>query len=1621
MARITFIDAEVDPGSGKVLDIGGVRWDGMCFHDSSLARFSAFLQGTEYVCGHNVLAHDMKYLGDAVRQAGVPEANVIDTLYLSPLLFPKRPYHALLKDDKLQTEELNNPLNDAKKAKILFDDEVAAFGALDENLREIYSALLSGRSEFRAFFSIFGGHASNAVRFGLWRVARAAAGLVSNPAVRLIRRRFESQICSHADLESIAAGYPVELAYCLALISALEEDGSDSSITPRWVLHNYPDVERIMFLLRSAPCAEGCPYCNKALDIHAGLKKWFGYDSFREYGGEPLQEKAVKAAVENRSLLAVFPTGGGKSLTFQLPALMAGRNTGGLTVVISPLQSLMKDQVDNLEKRGITDAVTINGLLDPIERAKSVERVEDGSATMLYISPESLRSKTIERLLLGRKIVRFVIDEAHCFSSWGQDFRVDYLYIAEFIRNLQRDKHLQDSIPVSCFTATAKVKVMEDIRSYFKNNLSLDLQLFTTGVARHNLHYRVIPEPGENEKYLALRRLIEERTCPVIVYVTRTRKAVSLAARLTQDGLDALPYHGKMTPEEKTANQDSFMSGKTRIIVATSAFGMGVDKSDVGLVVHYQISDSLENYVQEAGRAGRDERISADCYVLFNDEDLSGHFAMLNRTKLTIKEIQQVWRAVKEITRSRRKVSNSALEIARKAGWDDGMEDLETRVRTAIASLEQAGYLRRGQNMPRVYATGIRTKTAQEAIDRIEASSRFDEKEKKYAIRIIRMLISSRSVKKAQGEEAESRVDYISDRLGISREDVIHSVNLLREEGILADTKDITAYVGRDGSPSRSRTMLKKYNEVERFLLKQVDDRPRTLDYKELNELAEVSGCSSVRLDMMKVILNFWSIRKCVRKSPRDKNHVDVQCLIPMDEFERKVEMRQSLAAFIVEYLYERADEKGQVEFSVLGLKEACGQDIASFSSDVSAEDVEDALFYLSRIGAVSIEGGFMVIYNALTIERLEMDNHRRYKVDDYQKLSDFYKNKIEQIHIVGEYARKMIEDYDAALEFVDDYFKLNYPIFRNKYFKGREEEISRNITPEKFRQLFGELSARQLSIVKDRDAKYAVVAAGPGSGKTRVLVHKLASLLLMEDVKHEQLLMLTFSRAAATEFRQRLHDLIGNAVSFVDIKTFHSYCFDLLGRIGSLEKSQEIVKTAVERIRASEVDASRVTKTVLVIDEAQDMDEDEFGLVRALMERNEDMRILAVGDDDQNIYAFRGSSPKYMKAILDLEDARQYDLVQNFRSRSNLVEFSNKFAERITERIKNYPIDPVRRETGELELTEYSGENLAVPLVDSLLSKPLSGTVAVLTQKNDEALLVASLLRKSGVPARLVQSNDEVRLSSLAEIVRFKECAGFREEGAIISEDVWNAAVSSLKAEFSRSSMLQLCLDLLEAFASSCPEASDASHGRVIYKSDFDVFLSESAPSDFVRGDADTVVVSTIHKAKGKEFDNVFLLLENFTCEDDEKRRQLYVALTRAKDNLYIHVNSPLFDGLSVPGLVLRRDTASYGRPAELVVQLSMRDVYLEPFKRKPYAVSVLMSGNRLNVDVSSGPDIRLSDAQRRPVLVFSKRFKDRYDKLIRDGYHLSGAEVDMVIWWKDENMDEAVKVILPKLSFSL
>ncbi|WP_373750121.1 UvrD-helicase domain-containing protein, partial [Jeotgalibaca porci] len=610
-------------------------------------------------------------------------------------------------------------------------------------------------------------------------------------------------------------------------------------------------------------------------------------------------------------------------------------------------------------------------------------------------------------------------------------------------------------------------------------------------------------------------------------------------------------------------------------------------------------------------------------------------------------------------------------------------------------------------------------------------------------------------------------------------------------------------------------------------------------------------------------------------------------------------------------------------------------------------------------------------------------------------------------IHIVGEYAKKMLKDYKEALQFVEDYFQLNYSSFLNKYFKGsRQDEIKRNITPAKFKQLFGELSPSQLSIIKDNDSPYIVVAAGPGSGKTRVLVHKLASLLLMEDVKHEQLLMVTFSRAAATEFKKRLFELIGNAASFVEIKTFHSYCFDVLGKVGSIEKSEEIIGKAVEKIRNNDIEPNRITKTVLVIDEAQDMNCHEFELIKALIEQNEEMRVIAVGDDDQNIYEFRGASSKYLEQFITEQKAKKVELIENYRSKANLVEFTNRFVEKTAHRLKETPIIPHSNEIGLLKLIKHTGSNLIEPVVNGILSSDLQGTTCVLTHTNFEALQIEGLLLYNGLPAKLIQTNDSFSLFNLLEVRYFINQLGFSEDKFIISDNSWKNAKRNLWDKYKESTKIDICINLIKDFELSNPKKK--------YQSDFEVFVKESKLEDFVSATGETIFVSTIHKAKGKEFDNVFLMLDGYYPDNDEKIRLLYVAMTRAKQNLTIHLNGNYLDDISCQHIEQIRDNSQYDQSKLLVTQLSHKDIWLDYFISKQGIIANHKSGDIL-IPNNDG----CFDKNGNCIVKFSNGYKEKIIEYEKTGYKLSESKINYIVYWQKENQVDEILIVLPELKF--
>ena len=335
------------------------------------------------------------------------------------------------------------------------------------------------------------------------------------------------------------------------------------------------------------------------MDLPRTLRKYFGYDSFR-----PLQEEIIRDALAGRDVFALMPTGGGKSLCFQLPALL--RN--GLTIVVSPLISLMKDQVDALQTSGIA-ATFLNSSLDRHEAAERFRGLNRGKYRMLYVAPERLMLDTFLEGALNWNIAQIAIDEAHCISEWGHDFRPEY----RELKKLRR--HLPD-VPIIALTATATERVRKDI----VDQLHLrDARCYVASFNRANLTYRVVPKSSPYEQVLKLIRSRPNESG--IVYCASRKTADSLAATLNADGVKAKPYHAGLESRDRAKHQEQFLRDDARVITATIAFGMGINKPNVRFVVHHDLPKNIESYYQETGRAGRDG-LPSECVLLFSASDV---------------------------------------------------------------------------------------------------------------------------------------------------------------------------------------------------------------------------------------------------------------------------------------------------------------------------------------------------------------------------------------------------------------------------------------------------------------------------------------------------------------------------------------------------------------------------------------------------------------------------------------------------------------------------------------------------------------------------------------------------------------------------------------------------------------------------------------------------------------------------------------------------------------------------------------------------------------------------------------------------------------------------------------
>jgi ATP-dependent DNA helicase RecQ len=395
------------------------------------------------------------------------------------------------------------------------------------------------------------------------------------------------------------------------------------------------------------------------------------------------------------------------------------------------------------------------------------------------------------------------------------------------------------------------------------------------------------------------------------------------------------------------------------------------------------------------------------------------------------------------------------------------------------------------------------------------------------------------------------------------------------------------------------------------------------------------------------------------------------------------------------------------------------------------------------------------------------------------------------------------------------------------------------------------------------------------------------------------------------------------------------------------------------------------------------------------------------VGDDDQNIFEFRGSSAAYLEQFIKQKKAVTHELIENFRSKNNMVEFTNSFASLIQHRLKKTPIVSAHASNGTLRIINYNYGNLITPVVNDLLTAELAGTTCILTRTNEEAQQITGLLVHYNIPAKLIQSNDEFNLYHLAELRFFINTIKSHREPVIISDQVWLQAIKDLQQHFGTSNKIDLCMNLIREFESIYPKKK--------YQTDLEIFIRESKLEDFFAFNSDTIFVSTMHKAKGKEFDNIYLMLENYKPSSDEAKRTLYVAMTRAKNNLVIHYNGRYLDRIFAENIHRASDSSQYELPLQLAVHLNHKDVWLDYFSGRQNIISALRSGDVLQVN-----DDTCLNGKGQKVLKFSRHFLDFLETRQKEGYTLGQVKVNFIIYWKKEDTPEEIKIVLPEVTLN-
>ena len=1567
MKRLCAFDIETDR-SGEALISGGWAVDtadpeqpekGVC-DAKHVGDLIEQLSLANVLVGHNIIDFDLPFLlkrFPAVMPAAVAGKGIIDTLYLSPVAFPRNPYHHLYKDYKPYPLSQNKPDEDAMAARRLLEDEERVLVDLPGEARSVLMTLLSRCPKTSAFTT---------------RLSHEFERLTQRQMVMTAQEYWGTRLCIHALPDVVRQAWDDGMAaWALAVVLAWIDAEDGVSIIGRWPREQTPFAAQFLHALRATPCKDpACSWC-RSFGATERLRQLFDFDEFR-----PNQQVIVDAALAGDNILAILPTGGGKSLCFQLPALMQAERSKQLTVILTPLVSLMQDQVTNLRQRfQIPNVALLGSGLSMLERKDVFDQVRLGNVDLLFLSPEQLRNHSTVELLGSREIGRWVIDEAHCISQWGHNFRVDYTYIPTAIKSITGT-----AAPISCFTATAKREVVEEIEQQFAMCTDRPFRRFAPEEERTNLSYH-IKELPEDRKKPELLHILEENDGPAIVY-TRTRaKAEDFADFLLDHDVSADYYHAGLDPQTRAAKQQAFQDSEVRVMVATTAFGMGIDKKDVRTVVLVDAPDSLEAYVQEIGRAGRDG-LPSETVAIYSEADIGALYNMLLSQQIGRKDLVGIFSALR--TRAR-DAGSEHLELT--AGeiieGDDGDlsfsatdRDYETRTKVAIHFLEMQDAVTRGLNRSQAVSVKL-LMGKEEALALLQKSVCMTTETKAIAT----YLFDKFEV--ASPDDATSgtvNTDRMLVALGVERQRVWTTMQTMRDLKILEYSMQLrlTVRAKKTGEILPELDLLT--TQMKALYAALLDDAAHpsagaepsmsvTVNAETMVPRVEAASKTTItEKSRLYELLTALSCTKFLKFSKRQHGRFFVTLASPDDS--------ESKAPLAMHALNAQCMGTVRAMQEFLALAKESSEKIVTVDAVQLAEQLG---LGTSSTGVLDAGVRLLSLQHLVTLLEvpglfspiMTLQVHPAKKVGTIhgKDLKAMQDEQFFKVRAVEQYCLQMLQKRmsilnifgDARASFLTDYFRLTEKEFVKTHLADVEGSVYRPVTWQRSvaaDTALKELSPEQARVLSAKEDA-VMVLAGPGSGKTRLLVAKVVALITDERVNPATVLVLVYNHAARQEIRRRLRAILGETALAVHVCTFHSFALDEVCHINVVDilrgdHKEQGFKDAITQAadileRHAEVERLELPYRYVLIDEYQDITADQYRMVSALVgrlrESGERQYIFAIGDDDQNIYAYSGADVRHIREFEKDYDAVQYGLSINFRSLPEVVTFANRLIEQNRDRMKK-----------DMTLTAHDAQPA---------SQPHSVTWAPFRSRAEESAAILGLLQQStdrsvAILGRTNADVAHIRWTLHHEGIAFSDLnqrhCGYlplslwllKNELTSNPNQLYDAA--ALKAMADQAQHVQKLQDwqVCEArdwIADLAATESEALTGQDLLHDLVRWTFEPSTSSTRTYGQGPQVFVDTMHKSKGNEFDDVILVGTDRLAITEDERRVWYVACTRARSRLTLSVapcEQPLLGQLLLPPLAYRWDAKPAVSPTLLPKEiwsydLNPGDTYLGSITRKP------------------------------------------------------------------------------------